>query len=230
MYYIFSILVSTHKPDQYACHIYTKMLRVLPAVARKYWHNLNTRQKNIIDKITTNYVAEQICNLEFQELNEKRGKDKNIEIQLRQTIREINATYTIEDACMELIVTLPINYPLGSIKIDLGQHIGSRFHSRDLIMQLSIFLTHQNGSIWDALMLWKKNLDRKFEGVEECFICYSVIHQDSCQLPKQSCRNCKKKFHGPCLVSKFYFVNFNNTLMNDNNYYFQFYFDIVQMV
>lgn len=33
-------------------------------------------------------------------------------------------------------------------------------------MQLALFLTHQNGSIQDVLLLWKRNLDRKFEGVE----------------------------------------------------------------
>ena len=43
----------------------------------------------------------------------------------------------------------------------------------------------QNGSILDGLLLWKSNIDKYFEGVEECAICYSIIHGTNCQLPKQ---------------------------------------------
>lgn len=89
---------------------------------------------------------------------------------------------------------------LGAVKVNCGQQIGDKLQSRVVVMQLSIFLTHQNGSIWDGLSLWKRNLDRKFDGVEECYVCYSVIHQETCQLPKLTCKTCKKKFHGQCLV------------------------------
>ncbi len=32
----------------------------------------------------------------------------------------------------------------------------------------------QDGSIMDAIMMWKSNLDQQFDGVEPCIICYSV--------------------------------------------------------
>lgn len=50
-------------------------------------------------------------------------------------------------------------------------------------------------------MLWKRNLDKKFQGVEECYICYSILHSSNYQIPKLSCRTCHKKFHSSCLVS-----------------------------
>lgn len=49
--------------------------------------------------------------------------------------------------------------------------------------------------------MWKNNLDKRFDGVEECYICLSIVHQDINSIPKITCRTCKKKFHGPCLVS-----------------------------
>ena len=49
-------------------------------------------------------------------------------------------------------------------------------------------------------MTWKSNVDKAFEGVEECYICFSVIHGSNYQLPKQSCKTCHKKFHPLCLV------------------------------
>jgi hypothetical protein len=35
-------------------------------------------------------------------------------------------------------------------------------------------LLDQDGSILDAITMWKENLDKQFEGVEPCIICYSV--------------------------------------------------------
>lgn len=63
----------------------------------------------------------------------------------------------------------------------------------------------QNGSIMEGLALWKNNVDKRFEGIEDCMICFSVIHGSNYSLPKKGCRTCKKKFHSACLVS----VNMN---------------------
>lgn len=44
---------------------------------------------------------------------------------------------------MELVITLASNYPLGSVKVDCNKQIGGRSSSRNVAMQLTIFLTHQ---------------------------------------------------------------------------------------
>lgn len=71
----------------------------------------------------------------------------------------------------------------------------------DLIFNVSLFLCEQNGSIMEGLALWKNNVDKRFEGIEDCMICFSVIHGSNYSLPKKACRTCKKKFHSACLVS-----------------------------
>lgn len=157
---------------------------------------------------------------------DKKEKHENMQISVHTSTREVLATYMIDEARMELVVTLPINHPLGSVKVDSGKQIGGRLQGRVLVMQLTIFLTHQNGSISDGLLLWKRNLDRKFEGVQECYVCYSVIHQDTCQLPKLTCRKCKNKFHGPCLVSSCAIIM---QILNSPND-FSFFLVLVQMV
>ena len=53
----------------------------------------------------------------------------------------------------------------------------------------------------DGLRLWKNNIDKRFEGVDECMICFYVLHGTNFQLPRIACRTCKKKFHSSCLVS-----------------------------
>jgi hypothetical protein len=37
---------------------------------------------------------------------------------------------------------------------------------RKWMLQLTTFLTHQNGTIHEGLNLWKRNVDKRFQGVE----------------------------------------------------------------
>lgn len=112
------------------------------------------------------------------------------------------ATYTIDEVKMDLIMTLPPNYPLGTVKIDSSNVVVGTPKWRNLLFQISKYLIHQNGTIWDALIIWKNNLDKKFEGVEECYICFSILQGSSFEIPKLCCHTCKKKFHSNCLVSQ----------------------------
>lgn len=59
----------------------------------------------------------------------------------------------------------------------------------------------QNGSLHDGLQLWKANLDKHFSGVQDCMICFSIIHTANYSLPKLRCKTCQNKFHSACLVS-----------------------------
>uniref|UniRef100_A0A182IKK9 E3 ubiquitin-protein ligase listerin n=1 Tax=Anopheles atroparvus TaxID=41427 RepID=A0A182IKK9_ANOAO len=191
------------KLERYACHLYTQTLRHLPVIVRRWFNGMNHRHSTIVSKITANCVSGLLCQEEFQALVERKDRQDNMQIKVHSATRQVLAVYSIDEAKLELHITLPNNFPLGAVAVEGGKQIGGRLQSRQVVMQLSIFLTHQNGSIWDGLSLWKRNLDRKFEGVEECYVCYSVIHQDTCQLPKLSCKTCKKKFHGPCLYRWF---------------------------
>jgi hypothetical protein len=50
----------------------------------------------------------------------------------------------------------------------------------------------------DAILLWSNNVEKEFEGMEECPICYYIVHQTNQSLPKLQCRTCRKKFHAQC--------------------------------
>uniref|UniRef100_A0A0A1X441 E3 ubiquitin-protein ligase listerin n=1 Tax=Zeugodacus cucurbitae TaxID=28588 RepID=A0A0A1X441_ZEUCU len=189
--------------ERYACHLYTEVLKKLPAVVRKWWSVSPSRQKAFVDKLTTNYVSPLICEEELKSIGANKERHENMQVAVHYSTREVIATYFIDDVRTELTITLPSNYPLGPIKVDCGKSIGGRLSSRTDGMQLALFLMHQNGTIIDGLALWKNNLDKKFEGVEECYVCYTVINQDTYQLPKLTCKTCKKKFHGSCLYKWF---------------------------
>lgn len=118
--------------------------------------------------------------------------------------REIVSTYKMKELNMELIIQLPANYPLGVVDVSSVRRLGvSEQEWRNWLIQLTTYLTHQNGSIIQSLQVWKQNVDKKFHGVEECCICYAVIHGTNYQLPKKKCRTCKKLFHSICLYKWF---------------------------
>lgn len=52
-----SILDPNLSGGHLGCHIYMKSLRVLPAVARKWWDNLFVRHKILIERITVNFIS-----------------------------------------------------------------------------------------------------------------------------------------------------------------------------
>lgn len=62
---------------------------------------------------------------------------------MHPTTREVIAMYQMDDTKLELSVVLPSNYPLGTVKVESGQHVGGTANWRNCHMQLSIFLTHQ---------------------------------------------------------------------------------------
>lgn len=66
-----------------------------------------------------------------------------IQITVHNSTREVIAVYSIDEAKMELVISLAPNHPLGSAKIESEKQIGGRLQSRVVVRQLTIFLTHQ---------------------------------------------------------------------------------------
>jgi E3 ubiquitin-protein ligase DOA10 len=64
-------------------------------------------------------------------------------------------------------------------------------------------LSAQDGSVLDALLLWKRNVDKEFQGLEPCPICYSVLAPKTLTLPTLACQTCSNKFHPECLYKWF---------------------------
>ncbi|XP_076673514.1 E3 ubiquitin-protein ligase listerin [Andrena cerasifolii] len=189
------------KLDHIVCWLYTNSLRHLPVLVRQWWSTADSRVNTAVDKITTHYVSPMLCQEEL--LNSKLHNIENMQVKVHLTFREVVALYQMDDTKLELNITLPPNHPLGPVTVEPGQHAGGTANWRNCHMQLSIFLTHQNGSVWDGLVLWKRNLDKKFVGVEECYICFSIFHINTYQIPKLSCHTCRKKFHTACLYKWF---------------------------
>lgn len=74
---------------------------------------------------------------------------------------------------------------------------------RKWLLSVTAFLANQNGSVAEAIALWQRNVQKEFEGVEECLICYSIVSASDGKLPRMHCKTCSKRFHGTCLYKWF---------------------------
>lgn len=193
-----------------ALHVYFSVALHMPVTVRK-WYNNNSNKKlcNLVNEYTVKHISQVICSLEMDTVQEKcqerANEDKlnNLVIKARPSAKEVYAIYTRDEFKMELTIKLPINYPLGSVQIDGGKRVGvTDVKWRSWLLQLTTFLSHQNGPILDGIDLWRRNIDKRFEGIEKCMICFSILHSNY-QLPKKKCLTCSKMFHNLCLYKWF---------------------------
>lgn len=187
-----------------ACTVYYSTVQDLPAMVRLWWNSQEKRVSAAVEKFTIKYVSPVLSAQEISSVHSSTQMFDSMTVKARSAAREVIATYSVDDIFIELVIQLPQNYPLGSITVDSGRRVGVAVQQwRNWMLQLSTYLTHQNGSIMEGLALWKNNVDKRFEGIEDCMICFSVIHGSNYSLPKKACRTCKKKFHSACLYKWF---------------------------
>lgn len=187
-----------------ACSVYYSTVQDLPAMVRLWWNSQEKRVSSAVEKFTSKYVSPVLSAQEIASVQDSTQMFDSMTVKARSAAREVIATYSVDDIYIELVIQLPQNYPLGSINVESGRRVGVAVQQwRNWMLQLSTYLTHQNGSIMEGLALWKNNVDKRFEGIEDCMICFSVIHGSNYSLPKKACRTCKKKFHSACLYKWF---------------------------
>uniref|UniRef100_A0AAX7SBV7 E3 ubiquitin-protein ligase listerin n=1 Tax=Astatotilapia calliptera TaxID=8154 RepID=A0AAX7SBV7_ASTCA len=187
-----------------ACSVYYSTVQDLPAMVRLWWNSQEKRVSAAVEKFTIKYISPVLSAQEISSVHTSTQMFDSMTVKARSAAREVIATYSVDDIFIELVIQLPQNYPLGSIAVESGRRVGVAVQQwRNWMLQLSTYLTHQNGSIMEGLALWKNNVDKRFEGIEDCMICFSVIHGSNYSLPKKACRTCKKKFHSACLYKWF---------------------------
>ncbi|CAI8585942.1 unnamed protein product, partial [Vicia faba] len=131
-------------------------------------------------------------------------RDENFSVSVSKSANEVVATYTKDETGMDLVIRLPASYPLRPVDVDCTRSLGiSEIKQRKWLMSMMLFVRNQNGALAEAIGIWKNNFDKEFEGVEECPICYSVIHTTNHSVPRLACKTCKHKFHSACLYKWF---------------------------
>jgi len=136
--------------------------------------------------------------------NDDDVEDDNLSIHYDSSAREFIAIYNKGEVTLEIGIVLPIMWPMKTVKVTCRKRIGVKENQwRRWSLQIHQLLSNCDGTIMDGIRLWKRNVDREFEGVEECSICYSVVHVVDQSLPKMLCHTCHQTFHSSCLFKWF---------------------------
>ncbi|KAF0698519.1 Aste57867_10886 [Aphanomyces stellatus] len=118
--------------------------------------------------------------------------------------REITTTYLKDECTLEMVIRVPPSYPLRSVEVECTKRIGiSEERWRRWVLQILKVTASQDGSLLDAVLLWKSNVDKEFDGVEPCPICFSILNPKTMGLPNLQCRTCSNKYHNSCLYKWF---------------------------
>ncbi|GAC99356.1 predicted ubiquitin-protein ligase [Pseudozyma hubeiensis SY62] len=187
-----------------AAHVYLRALIHMPTAVRGWWVNIKDRQHSMqIASFTTRHLSPIIANRELSHLREPEAmsklQDEALSIKILST-NEVIATYVVDEHPMEIGVKIPSDFPLHGVEIRDIQRVGiTEAKWRSWLLAVQQLITGQNGLIFDALSLFKRNAEVQFQGLDECAICYSIISPMDRSLPTKPCKTCKNKFHAGCL-------------------------------
>ena len=184
--------------------IYVHMLYHFPILCRIWFAEIRDRKRsNAIQKMTYAYASKAIVGFELSSI--QTASLDGIVLRILPNSRELLAKIEIEEGQnFELSIVLPECFPLLPPEINSKKSVGIPIPKlRKWLLAMEAFLRNRNGALLDSLRLWKQNVDKEFEGHQECLICYSIVQLTNGELPKLVCRTCAKKFHGKCLYKWF---------------------------
>nr|XP_043619247.1 E3 ubiquitin-protein ligase listerin [Erigeron canadensis] len=189
----------------FAGAIYGLMLRTLPAYVRNWFNDIRDRtSSSAIESFTRTWCSPPLITNELSQIKKANLSDENFSVSVSKSANEVVATYRKDETGMDLVVRLPSSYSLRPVDVECTRSLGiSEVKQRKWLLSMMSFVRNQNGALAEAIRIWKSNFDKEFEGVEDCPICYSVIHTANHTLPRLACRTCKYKFHSVCLYKWF---------------------------
>ncbi|XP_071696870.1 E3 ubiquitin-protein ligase listerin [Rutidosis leptorrhynchoides] len=204
--------VGPDKMASFAGALYGLMLKALPAYVRDWFNDIRDRTStSAIESFTRTWCSPALITNELSQIKKANLSDENFSVSVSKSANEVVATYTKDETGMDLVVRLPSSYALRPVDVECTRSLGiSDVKKRKWLLSMMAFVRNQNGALAEAIRIWKNNFDKEFEGVEECPICYSVIHTANHSLPRLACRTCKHKFHSACLYKWFATSNKSN--------------------
>ncbi|KAM7257486.1 hypothetical protein ACFE04_013227 [Oxalis oulophora] len=181
--------IEPEKMASLAGAIYGVMIRLLPAYVRGWFGDLRDRStSSMVESFTRSWCSPPLIADELQQIKKAHFVDENFTVSVSKSANEVVATYTKDEVGIDLVIRLPTSYPLRPVDVECMKSLGiSEVKQRKWLMSMMLFVRNQNGALAEAIRVWKRNFDKEFEGVEECPICYSVIHTANHSLPRLAC-------------------------------------------
>ena len=196
--------------EQLSAYALFRTVCTLPAMARNFWisDSCSRSQKLKLSRFIEERARSSLISREMSLISSanKSGRWDSKELQVKGNLvsGEVTATYMRDETSVEMKITLPRMYPLRNVEVSCTSRIGmADGRWRRWVLQIIQLLSMQDGSVVDAVLMWKCNIEKEFDGVEPCPICYCILHAKSLSLPTLGCPTCRNKFHPNCLFTWF---------------------------
>ena len=191
-----------------ALGVVLRTLRVLPALSRQFCNDtLDRTDRASVMKLVRERISPRIVEEEVEEIRravEEGAFDSAMEIHASARNGSIVTTYEKDGCALEMGIRLSDCHPVVLPTCECTKQVGvTQSRWRRWVIQIVSLLSHQDGSVLDAVFLFKQNLDKEFEGAEPCPICYCVIHVQDHSMPRLACKTCSNKFHSKCIAKWF---------------------------
>ncbi|CAI2381223.1 unnamed protein product [Moneuplotes crassus] len=173
-----------------------------PSLARDYYQDCDRRIFTLVHPIISKLISPAIMENEIRKIETSQAdlSTQNLSFTLFKSTQEILADYVNEEVEVQLKLKIPNEYPLKSIEVKCTKQLKiPEMKLRRWMLSISKMISSQNGDFISGILLWKSNIEKEIEGVEDCLICYSTVHVIDKSLPKLACKNCENKFHAHCI-------------------------------
>ena len=194
------IIESSMPLSKLAARVIFRSVEVFPTLSKHWWDSSCPKyQTTIVREFVEKQVSPDILKHAIKSIQNASAFGE-MNVQGGSVTREVNATYVQDDFTLSVLIKLPLSFPFRRAEVDCSKTLGVPAHRwKRWSLQITQMLNNQGGTLKDALLLWKENVDKEFEGVEPCPVCYSVLHVKSHKLPNLECKTCHNQFHSDCL-------------------------------
>ena len=176
---------------------------VLPTLTKQWWDDDCPKSlQAAVSEFVEKRVTPGTLRSELQRISRTDLGDLSVTGSL--VSREVTASYEQDECQLSVVISVPANFPLRNVEVDGRKTLGvPETRWKRWALQIRVILNNQDGNLLDALQLWKNNVDKEFEGVEPCPVCYSVLSVKTYELPTLECKTCHHRFHSSCLYTWF---------------------------
>ncbi|BGP30376.1 hypothetical protein JCM10296v2_002130 [Rhodotorula toruloides] len=198
-----------------AAHVYYRALQAVPSIIRSYWSSLqNLQLSRTIQSFTSRHFSPLLISDELLALRDPSSPvgqqlrdNDDFSVKVAANASEVKVVFVVDEESMEVAVKVPSEFPLAGVEIKDVRKVGvTEKQWRAWLLAMQQVITSQSAAVADAILLFKRNVQLHFEGVESCAICYSTVSTMDRTLPSKKCKTCSQVFHAACLFKASLFV------------------------
>jgi len=183
-----------------------EFLKTFPSLGRQWWLQIDRYLSNTVKNIVKNQISSVLFQEETKNIENRQveWKSDDLNISCSKAGKDITATFNKDEFNMQVNLKFPSDYPLSSPDPQITKKVKiSEEKMRRWSLSMLRLLQQENSSILEVILTWKKHVERELEGIEDCYICYYLVHPTDKSLPVLPCPTCQNKFHKLCIQKWF---------------------------